>query len=371
MKDITPQSQERGQWTSASSAGADKLCPGRHQAQAGIPNAEDKSSLFGDAVHQALAKGDPAGLSADQESIYLSVLEIEKKLCVKFFGPEVEGITPNPVREKRYWSNWADPSLMHSGQVDRAHRKQTKALIVDIKSLAGEVAESPTNMQLRDLACLFDMNSVGIVELGVAIIQPLVTHSPEICVYSRADLMKARTEMYLRVEASNRPNAPRIPGPVQCKFCRAKSTCREHAAYVGTLLPAPRVLVDVPIAEWTPEQRQQFCDTFDIAQKWLDAAWDAMVEGARKSPDFVPGYKLKENPQRGTIINLQRVFDRASALGVPLADFLEVSTIGKGNLKELLRKFAKLRGKQLDAQADKVVGEDEKLSEASQSLKKV
>jgi hypothetical protein len=368
MKDITETS--RGQWTSASSAQADRNCPGRHNAQKGIPETPSSDSDFGTLIHKALEKGDPAGLTADQESIYLSVLEIEKKLCVKFFGPEVEGLTPNPVKEKRFWSNWADPAFKHSGQVDRAHRKGTKALIVDIKSLAGEVVESPSNLQLRDLACLFDMNNTALLEIGVAIIQPLVTHSPEICVYTRGDLMKARTEMYARVEASNKPNAPRIAGPVQCKFCRSKSACKEYSAYVGSLLPVPKSFVDVPVASWTPEQRQSFCDNFDIAQKWLNAAWEAMVAGAEKDGGFVPGYQLKDNPQRGTIINLQKVFDRASELGIPLADFLEKSTIGNGNLKELLRSFAKLKGKALDMAADKVIGDDEKLSAPSRSLKK-
>lgn len=374
MKDITEQSidrTQRGAWTSASNAAADKLCPGRHNAQRGIPEVQSSDSDFGNAIHAALFKGDPAGLTADQEGIYLSVLEIEKKLCVKFFGPEVEGITPNPAKEKRYWSTWADPAFKHSAQVDRVHRRVTRALVLDVKSLAGEVAESPANLQLRDQACLFDMNNAALTEIGVAIVQPLMTHSPEICVYSRADLMKARTEMYLRVEASNRADAPRVPGPVQCKFCRAKGVCREYQAYVTALLPTPRSLVEIPIDDWTPVQRKEFCDNFDIAQKWLNAAWDAMVEGAEKDGSFVPGYTLKDNPQRGTIINLQKVFDRASALGIPLADFLEKSTIGKGNLKELLRSFAKLKGKALDSQMEKVIGEDEKLSEASKSLKKV
>ena len=371
MPDHNEQEQSRGQWTSASNAASDKLCPGRHNAQKGTPEARDRDSDFGDQVHQALAKGDPVGLSADQESIYLSVLEIEKKLCVKFFGPEVEGITPNPVKEKRYWSNWADPSFRHSGQLDRAHRKGTRALILDVKSLAGEVAESPKNMQLRDLACLFDMNNTALLEIGVAIVQPLVTHSPEICVYSRADLMTARTEMYLRVQASNRPDAPRVAGPVQCKFCRAQSRCPEYATYVSSLLPITESLVDVPVQQWSPEQRRSFCDNYDIAQKWLDNAWKAMEAGAKSQPDFVPGYALKDNPQRGKIVNLQAVFDRASALGVPLADFLKSSTIGKGDLKELLRTHAKAKGKALDAAVEKVVGDDKEMSALSQSLKKV
>jgi hypothetical protein len=298
------------------------------------------------------------------------VLEIEKKLCVKFFGPEVEGLTPVPSVEKRYWAKWAD-GLQHSGQLDRVHRKGTKALIIDVKSLAGEVAESPKNDQLRDQACLFKMNNVGILEIGVAIAQPLATHSPELCVYSVADLERAQTEMYLRVQMSNNPESPRIAGPVQCKYCKAKKVCKEYNAWAGSMVPAPKSLVDVPVHNWSPEMRASFCDNYSVAQKWLDGCWEAMESGARLHPDFVPGYALKDNTPKSSIVNLQKVFDRASEKGIPLADFLERSTITKTNLTELARHFGKLKGKALDKAVETIIGDDVKLSAPSQSLKKV
>jgi hypothetical protein len=117
--------------------------------------------------------------------------------------------------------------LQHSGQLDAVYRKGTKALIIEYKSLAGELPESSRNMQLRDQAVLYDFNCPMLSEVAVAVVQPLVTHSPEICVYTREHLARARDELYARVRASNDPNAPRKAGEAQCKWCRALTTCHE------------------------------------------------------------------------------------------------------------------------------------------------
>jgi hypothetical protein len=361
---------DRGAWTSASSAQADKLCPGRHNAQRGLPEEDTPDADFGQQIHKALEKSDPKGLTAMQESIYDSVLEIEKKLCVAFFGQEVEGKEPNPVCERRFWAIWPD-GLRHSGQVDRLHRLGFKALIVDVKSLAGEVVDSPRNLQLRDQAVLFDMSTSALKEVGVAIIQPLVTHSPELCVYTRPDLDQARSEMRQRVVASNDPDAHRVPGPVQCKFCRAKHLCKEYESYASALVPAPKTLVDIPVASWTPDMRKQFCDQYDVAAKWLENCWMAMEAGADKEAGFVPGYHLVEGSPRAKIINLQSVFERASGLGVPLAGFLAKSTITKTDLTELTREFGKVKGKKLSDAVDQIIGEDKQVSQVKKSLKPV
>lgn len=260
------QDQERGQWTSASSAQADSLCPGRHLAQRGIPDEPTDASSFGNRIHAALAARKGDGLTVEEESIYESCLEIERKVLLKYFGPEVANAVPHPSVEQRYWIQWAD-GLRHSGQVDVAYRKATKALIIDWKSLAGEVKESPSNMQLRDQACLVDWNTPLLAEVATVIIQPLVTHDPDICVYTKADLAMSREEMYRRVAASNSQSSPRMPGEAQCKYCKAKSRCPEYSRWSTSMVALPKSLVDIPVLDWTPDQRRQFCDAFDIAQR--------------------------------------------------------------------------------------------------------
>lgn len=366
----TVSSQDRGEWTSASNAQADALCMGRHQAQKGIPDVTSPDAAFGNAIHHALATGNPAGLTAQQEDIYESFLAIEQKLLVQFFGPQVQGLKPNPVCEKRYWAKWPD-GLQHSGQLDRVHRIREKVLIIECKSLVGEIPESPRNMQLRDQAALFDIGNALVQEIGVAVIQPLATHSPELCVYNREHLMRAREEMYKRVAASNKPDAPRTAGELQCKFCKAKPQCAQYQAFAGSLVPVNKSLVDVPVASWTPAQRAQFCDSYSVAQKWLDNCWDAMEQLAKADPNAVPGYAMVPGSPRSKIVNLQAVFDRASTKGVALNDFLKQATISKEALTEMTRAASKLKGKALTAAIAEIIGNDVEKSEVKASLKKV
>lgn len=366
----TVQIQDRGLWTSASNAQADQLCQGRHGAQKGIPDVTSSDAAFGNAIHLALSTGNPEGLTAQQEDIYESFLAIEKKLLIQFFGVEVTGFNAKPVCEKRYWAKWPD-RLEHSGQLDRVHRKGPKVLIVECKSLVGEIPESPKNMQLRDQAALYDIGNSLIQEIGVAVIQPLATHSPELCVYNREHLMRAREEMYQRVKASNQPDAPRTAGAIQCKFCKAKSTCSTYQQWAGSQVPMQKSLVDVPVASWTPDQRKQFCDSFDVAQKWLNNCWEEMERLMVADANAVPGYAMVPGSPRDKIINLQAVFDRASKHGVSLDTFLKSSTISKKDLAEMTRTASKLKGKGLTAAVEAIIGDDVQTSEVKASLKKV
>ena len=96
------------------------------------------------------------------------------------------------------------------------------------------------------------------------VVQPLVTHSPEPVLYTLADIAEAEKRMFARVIASNAPNAPRVAGETQCKFCLAKSTCVEFSRYAGAMLPASDIVPMIsaartkafktPMAEWTGEQ---------------------------------------------------------------------------------------------------------------------
>lgn len=365
---MNPQDQERGKWTSASNAQADKLCPGRHLATRDLPEESTSDSEFGDMVHAELSgKTLPRPLTSEEESVAESCRTIRQKVVDSYFSPGVQGMG---VKEHRYWVRWPD-GLQHSGQVDEFLRQGTKGLVIEYKSLPGDVPSSPKNMQLRDQVCLVDANVPLLKEIATVVIQPLVTHSPELCVYTKQDILRAREEMYYRVAASNKPDSPRIAGEVQCKFCKAKPACKEYTRWASSLVPVPPSIVDIPVAQWTPEQRQQFCDNFSVAQKWLDTCWAEMEKGAKLDPDYVPGYELAKNPQRSSIINLQSVFDRLSEVGGSLEDFMAKATISKKDLTELARKATKTKGKKLDEAVETIIGSDFVLSKETVSLKKV
>jgi hypothetical protein len=300
-----------------------------------------------------LAKGDPKGLSLEETDTFDSCRKIEAKLVGQGFGSEVK---PLVIREQRLWMTLTrgDQTIMHSGQPDAVYRVGPKLMILEYKTLTGEVPESSQNLQLRDQAVLavaaFGAQKVIITEVAVAVIQPLVTHSPEVCVYEAEDLTRAAKEMAARVIASNTPGAKRVPGAMQCKYCRAAvaGKCPEYQAWATSMVPAPRSILDVPVAQWTGEQCALFLDNAGIAQKWLDGCNEAIKARVKADANAVPGWGFKPGAVLTPITDPQACFDRFAALGGKLEQFLKTVEVGKGKLKEQLNTVTGARGQALD-----------------------
>jgi len=350
------QTQSRGEFTSASNALADSLCAGRHLSQRGCADIKTEDATHGTKIHNSLAKQDPAGLDVEQVDTYEACNEIATKMVEKYFG---EGATPPVIRETRCWIYWAD-GLRHSGQIDAVFRSGTKALILEYKTLNSDIPGSPKNMQLRDQVCLFDTCNPLLSEIAVCVIQPLATHSPELCVYQRQDINRAREQLYLRVAESNKPNAPRTAGEAQCKFCLFRLKCPEHNKWAGSMVVAQSQMdvvpdiIDRPVVEWTPQMRVVFLDRMPIAQKWLDDCKAEMKRLLAENPDAIPGYELKAGNKRETVTNPQGVFDRFSARGGTLEQFMACISVAKTKLKEQLAAVTKSKGKKLAGELEEL-----------------
>lgn len=360
--------QERGEHTSASSAQADLLCAGRHQAQKGLPDIKDESAIHGTTIHSALASLDPSRLTIEQTEIFDACLKIEAKLVQQYFGEELP--PKSAIRERRLWILWAN-GVSHSGQIDCAYRVGAKALIIEYKTLQGSVAESPLNLQLRDQVCLYYEECESVIEeVAVAVVQPLVTHSPAMTVYQLEDIKRARTEMHIRVLASNSDAAKRTPGEIQCKWCKAKSICREYQAWASSMVVSERSIIETPVQEWTPSMCSTYLGSRSIAKKWMELCDDAMLERLKSNPKAIPGYSLGKPRVTETIINPQAVFDSFSQKGGTLQQFMDCIKVGKTSLKEALASITKLKGKSLDEELKSVIGGNSESKESEPSIVK-
>lgn len=332
--------------TSASNAAADERCPGRHLAQKGLPEQASAAADFGITIHAALAANDPSGLTTEQADIYESCLKIEAKLIERVFGLSL-GV--RRFIEKRLWITVPNTEFKHSGQADRIHRLGSRGLIVDFKSLAGDVPESPENQQLRDLVVLAAENLI-LGEVTVALIQPLVTHEPLLCIYDKAAILQAREEMFERIRKSNNPKSLRIAGDVQCKFCLAKPNCREHAAWSAAMLPARIALPDLPVAEWTVEQRVAFCEGVGAVERWIEDNKDAMKALLQADPESIPGFYLKPGATRELITDPETLYGRFSELGGKLEQFMTCVSITKGKFQDQVKAVTGKNGQALKAE---------------------
>lgn len=372
----------RAGWTSASNASADAACPGRHLAQRDAPQSTSKYSQSGRKIHEALAQFTSVDrkanrplwehLSLEEQETYHACRELASKLTVQYFGTLEP--TYREFKEQRYWAKFkaGGVELAHSGQADLVARSGNRALIIDYKTLPGDVPESAKNLQLRDLACLVRGHFVPTDEVAVAIVQPFVTRSPELCVYRKADLERATQEMFQRVFASNAAGSPRIAGELQCKFCRAKSGCVEYQKWAGQITPPAMLSVlSVPMAAWSPQQCAIAAAALGPCEKFLDEMKAMLKQRLTQDPAAVPGWELKPGAMRESINNPQGVYERFAALGGKVEQFMPCVDVAKGRLRDALNELTGAKGKSLDTAMKTLTDGFVESKQAAPSLKRM
>jgi len=349
--------------TSASSAYYDLLCPGRHLMQKNVPapDAEEETpeQAFGRRVHEALRLSDPTGLSAQGQKIYEQLKEMEVKALTQYFGPQAPEAAKNVSREQRYWC-MVHNRYEHSGAPDVVYWHGNRGLVLEYKTLVG-AADAVVNQQLRDYAVLV-AGYYKLVEVGVALLQPLQSTEVELVIYTSDDLRRATREMFDRVTLSNDPNAPRKPGVEQCKYCRARSICEEYRRWaaegipvdestpVATLITEP--MVKLPVKDWPPAVKKQFCDSIERVQaafKWWENCKAEIVEALRNDPNAVPGWTLKKGAVRVQITDPVKLWEKFSADGGKPEQFMPCVTIQKAKFTDAVAELTGLRGRQLEA----------------------
>jgi Protein of unknown function (DUF2800) len=375
MKDKQTQpGDERQGGTSASNAPYDALCEGRHLAQKDAPQEVGSNdwSEFGTAVHQALATGDTSKLDGEQLSIVESCTEIEQQLVKSVFGAEPP--TGDPIRERRFTARVRDRKnekmfYHHSGKPDVVYRSGPKLLIIEYKALPGDQQSSPENLQLRDQAVLAFRNLIA-TEVFTAVIQPLVTHSPELCRYDRASLEKAEIEMCDRVRASNNPTG-RTPGLFQCKFCRATIICKPYATWAASQLPADvKEPWETVMAEWTPEQKARAAERLPVMKKLIEDCNKFLKQSLKDNPESIPGFGLTPGDVRSTVTDPEALFGRFVELGGTLDQFMKCVSITKKSLEAEVRATTKLKGKALWGKLDELMTGLVEVKQSEPSLEK-
>ena len=342
---------ERRGYTSASNAAADRLCPGRHNANKGLEESEKKDATTGTQGHlvfSGLASEDI--LDSDMRKTIKRAQEIESIILGNWLcGIEVKGLA-ECNREKRLW-NYVET---HSGQADAFWLVDAEggkhALLEDLKSLYGEHQDADENEQLRDLAALIYC-TYGVQSVTAFINQPRVAWKIEdvkLVRYSEKDLMRAYREMNERVLASNEPNAKRIVGPKQCQHCKAAGTarCPESQKALVTLGAAQ---FDIETA--SPEERGDWLEKLTMIAGIAEKNIAELKAGIRKNGEgWAEGWglgKAKKSreidpqsiPQIGA--SLSAHFDTFEA--VQLAKCCKISV---PKLQELHAKLSGFKGKQ-------------------------
>ncbi len=344
---------DRNEVTSASNALADELCPGRFCAQKGIPDVTSEDAAHGRAIHSALKADNDAGLTFEQKDIMGSIQSIEIALVAQFFGINSQNAMEHCQREQSFVIKVREHE--HGCTPDVVYRWRDQALILEYKTLPGDVADAQTNRQTRDQVVVVAEEFFAVFQIGAAIIQPLVTHKPLLVVYDRDAVNLARTELIARVLRSHDPASPRIPGSVQCQFCKAKPVCKEYQGWVTQTLPVPVDIMQTPVKLWSPIQRLMFCENKGAAAKWLDETTKAMKAGLKEDPNFIPGWGLDDGDERRHVTDMQALYGRFEMQGGTLPAFMKCVKLTLKTFEEEVAAVTKAKGKKLKDQVSRML----------------
>lgn len=326
METLSPEvlaPDEREGKTSASNAEADYLCPGRHLAQRGLPDLRGRR----DADHGARIHGAVNGqveLSKSSEIDTAETIQAIEAAILSHFVEKHGPITQGPIREKRLWLRSHEEGKrmekIHSGQPDVFYIAGGAFLVLDYKSLAGDVAASPRNLQLRDY-CVLIAATYGCTIGQAAVIQPFVTHTPEVVEYSPAALAEAESRTRGRVSASNVPNAKRNAGYKQCLWCRAWETCPEAAKV------RQEVMIERARASMSREQQLEMYQFCRLVAARADSYVRYIDDQVGADPAAWPEFEVKKKQGRRQITDAAKTLKAVEdyLYGV---DFLAVVTIG-------------------------------------------
>ena len=328
---------ERRGKLSASGMEAAFLCHGKPKAEEGKPQNVMPETTAGSRIHEAVEHDNPAALwNEDERKMAVRLMELRDNHAEEWSNGEKF----THERELRLWGFGGELS----GKTDGLLRQGPRALIYDHKTGYKETIEAAANIQLRVNAALAKHNFPELTEITVAIYQPRGFPEVTKAVYDVEDLARAEAEVANAIERSKDPNARRNPGPVQCRYCRAKADCPEAQSLADKL-------TTVDVAEISTERLVQMLDVVETAEGVIKAVKSRAKELLEKDPAALPGWRLRPGARKTKINDPQILFGRLfqnHSIG-PDA-FVKICDVNKTKLRQLLKDSTDYKGKGLEAE---------------------
>jgi len=268
-------------------------CPGSFAANIDAPNTSSKYADDGTAAHDLAAqvitgalpvssmkKLAPSPEHAEAVAIYAEWARGFKKRA-DWFGVEAK------VRWNDELFGTADLLAVTGDEMD----------VGDLKTGAGVYVDHVENSQMLTYAFLalstIPRNvTLNVKKVNLHVIQPLFPGAPPIRTWSCAlpVVLEWGQALQRAMEAAKQPNAPRVPGEEQCRWCAVKTSCPALQGVTTSMMqPA---LVDT-----NPEQIGEWLRKVALAEQFIKALRETAHKMVEQGVN-IPGWKLE--PKRAT-----------------------------------------------------------------------
>lgn len=277
---------------SASGAHRWMTCPGSVAAEAGLP---DRSSPFaeeGTLAHEIVERALRLGVDCHEVCDRLDMAE-----PAQVYVDYVRALPGRHhfIETRVSFEEWVPGGFGTADSI--VIDETTRTLhISDLKFGKGVRVDAENNPQAL-LYALGAFNTFGFVHdiarVKIAIIQPRIDHISEWEI-GVIDLLRWGEIARAAAEETMKPNAPRLPGEKQCRFCKAKATC--PALWKKTeqaLLSEFEDLEFRPVNTLTDDQLRLALEAKPLIEAWLSAVEKFVVERVVEGREF-PGFKIVE-----------------------------------------------------------------------------
>ena len=351
------------------------LCPGSPTLEklAGKSESTSEVANSGTDIHDAIAADDLSELGLTEEKVATRLTTMTEQALLQWCQENNFTGAKKIIREERFWiQNRRTKKDVCSAKPDFAAIEGGQCICIDLKSGFKAVTPAAGNWQLKVQLVALDMALGPFERARVAIAQHrLGPDKFDACDYTRDDIDQAYVEILFYLRRAENPQAERVPGAEQCRYCSAKAICPEYAAYSlmpmvqAKMMDAPKKGDIVRRVAMLPIESLAFIESRRTAAENLFEAVKSRLKTLSKEELTSVGYELKPSGSTRFISNLGAlwaILDN-NRLCSP-EEFREMCKISIGTLEEKLVTRIKLRDqvttevaeKTLDALIAPVVG---------------
>jgi hypothetical protein len=302
------------------------VCPGSVAAERGL---KDKASPFaeeGTRAHELAEQvlqmahlppehvdiADWPKYASIKSNEYLDLYEDQEmadyvRVYVEHVNRLIAGSDEHSIEERVSYADWVDGGF---GTADAIILRGNVLYVCDLKYGMGvrvDAEENPQGMlyALGAYAKYFTGHRIDVVRINI--IQPRLDHISEWEI-SVEQLLRWAEWVSQRAEETQAPDAERVPGEKQCRWCKAKASCPALKEYTEAIIMAEFDDLDgMPKANTlSDEQMRRVLDAKGLIEGWLTAVEAAVKDRLTGGAGF-PGYKLVEGR------NLRRWADEGQA----------------------------------------------------------